>query len=315
MLMLIQNEWMKIIRRPGTLVMVGLLLLMVILTGSVIKYQQNQTTVQKQINWKTALQQQVDQSKQQLEKASMVTVPSIKRSIALNEYRIKHDLNPNQKYSMWDFVSDGSGLIQLAGLFTIIIAAGIVAQEFNWGTVKLLLIRPISRGRLLLSKYITTILFALIMLVTLFVFSLITGYLLFGTPETVVPYLKYVNGKVAEQSMISHLVVFYGIKSITMLMLSAMAFMISAVFRNSSLAIGISIFLMFTGSELTMLLASKFHWAKYILFANTDLSQYFDGVPMVEGMTFNFSLTMLVSYFILFQVLAFAVFKKRDVAA
>ena len=90
--------------------------------------------------------------------------------------------------------------------------------------------------------------------------------------------------------------------------------MISAVFRNSSLAIGLSIFLMFTGAELTGLLAMKFDWAKYILFANTDLMQYFEGVPMVEGMTLTFSVIMIVIYFILFQSLAYVVFKKRDVA-
>jgi ABC-2 type transport system permease protein len=98
-------------------------------------------------------------------------------------------------------------------------------------------------------------------------------------------------------------------------MLSTMAFMISAVFRNSSLAIGLSIFLMFTGAQFTNLIAIKFDWAKYILFANTDLMQYFEGMPLVEGMTLPFSVSMLVVYFVLFHSLAFFVFRKRDVAA
>jgi ABC-2 type transport system permease protein len=59
----------------------------------------------------------------------------------------------------------------------------------------------------------------------------------------------------------------------------------------------------------------KFSWAKYILFANTDLIQYFEGTPMVEGMTLPFSIFMLLLYFALFQLLAFFVFQKRDVAA
>jgi len=91
--------------------------------------------------------------------------------------------------------------------------------------------------------------------------------------------------------------------------------MISAVFRNSSLAIGLSLFLLFTGGQFTALLAMKFDWAKYVLFANTDLMQYFEGTPLVEGMTIPFSIIMLVLYFALFQFLTFYVFKKRDVAA
>ena len=190
---------------------------------------------------------------------------------------------------------DTSNLIQFAGLFAIIIAAGIVASEFNWGTIKLLLIRPIDRGKILASKYLAVIVFALMLLSVLFVFSSLLGLILFGTPETAVPYLNYFDGKITEQSYALHLVIFYAMKSINMIMLATMAFMISAVFRNSSLAIGLSIFLMFTGAELTGLLAMKFDWAKYILFANTDLMQYFEGIPMVDGMTLTFSMIMIVS--------------------
>ncbi|EOR25613.1 ABC transporter permease YhcI [Niallia nealsonii AAU1] len=118
-----------------------------------------------------------------------------------------------------------------------------------------------------------------------------------------------------EQSIFIHLIGFYGLNSISLIMLTTMAFMISSVFRNSSLAIGISIFLMFMGNTVTFLLANWFDWAKYLLFANTDLTQYFDGTPLVSGMTLFFSIIMLLVYFIVFIGLAFWVFKKRDVAA
>jgi ABC-2 type transport system permease protein len=59
----------------------------------------------------------------------------------------------------------------------------------------------------------------------------------------------------------------------------------------------------------------KFDWAKYILFANTNLMNYYDGTPTVEGMTMTFSVVMIIIYFLIFQALAFTIFKKRDVAA
>ncbi len=94
-----------------------------------------------------------------------------------------------------------------------------------------------------------------------------------------------------------------------------MAFMISAVFRNSSLATGLSIFLLFMGGTITAIIATKYSLAKYILFANTDLTQYMDGAPLVEGMTAGFSIIMLLIYFGVFQLLAFLVFTRRDIAA
>jgi ABC-2 type transport system permease protein len=72
---------------------------------------------------------------------------------------------------------------------------------------------------------------------------------------------------------------------------------------------------MFTGGQFTALLSMKFAWAKYILFANTNLMQYIEGTPLLEGMTMSFSIIMLIIYFVIFQFLAFYVFKKRDVAA
>lgn len=314
MLNLIQNEWMKIFRRAGTYVMIAILILIVSVTGIFMKAQDNSANTD--ANWKQVLQQENEALKRQLESSPIKTEQEYyKKQIAINEYRIEHNLPLREKYNVWSFVKDSSELILLAGLFTIIVSAGIVASEFTWGTVKLLLIRPINRSKILLSKYLTILVFAIFMLGILFVFSAVLGAILFGMPERAIPYLNYLNGKVVEQSMVVHLLIYYGLSSIEMIMLTTMAFMISSVFRNSSLAIGLSLFLMFTGGQFTALLSMKFSWAKYILFANTDLMQYVEGFPLLEGMTLPFSIIMLLIYYFIFLFLAFYVFKKRDVAA
>ena len=153
------------------------------------------------------------------------------------------------------------------------------------------------------------------MTAVLFISSALIGLILFGTGSGDSVHLAYTNGHVVEQSELLFLMKKFLLSSIDVLMLATMAFMISAVFRNSSLATGISIFLLVMGSNITSLLALKFDWAKYILFANTDLMQYVDGTPLVGGMTLGFSITMLIIYFAIFQLLAFGVFMKRDVAA
>jgi len=313
---LIKNEWMKIFKRPGTFVMIGMLIAAISLVGIVIKYQQNDKEFVQDKNWEQVLQEENNALKQQMAQSRIKTEQQFfKKEIAINDYRIKHHIPPKEKYTVWSFVKDTSQLIMFAGLFIIIVSAGIVASEFNWGTVKLLLIRPINRTKILLSKYLTVLLFALFILAILFVFSTALGAILFGMPDKAIPYLNYYNGQVTEQNIVVHLLIYYGLSSIDTMMLVTMAFMISSVFRNSSLAIGLSLFLLFTGGQFTTLLSMKFDWAKYILFANTDLMQYFEGTPMVEGMTLSFSVIMLLAYFALFQFLAFYVFKKRDVAA
>ncbi|WP_313803146.1 ABC transporter permease [Cytobacillus sp.] len=319
MIKLIQNEWMKIFRRTGTYVMIGLLLFVLTVMGGFIKYQDSKGSVPDNTDWKKGLQVQNESYQKELTEMGDAIPQEVKisyeREIAINQYRIENDISPNEEYSVWGFLADTSQMIEFAGLFTIIIAAGIVASEFNWGTIKLLLIRPIKRGKILAAKYLTVLLFGLFMLFILFAFSGILGMVLFGFPNDPVPYLNYYDGSITEQSMLLHLINYFGLKSINMIMLATMAFMISAAFRNSSLAIGLSLFLMFMGGQMTRLIAIKYEWAKYILFANTDLLQYFEGAPMVEGMTLGFSIVMIIVYFLLFQAIAFYVFKKRDVAA
>ncbi|MCL6573062.1 MAG: ABC transporter permease [Bacillus sp. (in: Bacteria)] len=309
MVNLLKNEWMKIFRRPGTYVMIAILIGITLMVGIFSKYQESDVAVDK--NWEQTLQQENKALNDQMKQTKM----DFKKEITINNYRIEHNIPPREKYHVWSFVKDASQLIILAGLFTIIVSAGIVASEFNWGTIKLLLIRPINRSKILASKYLTVLLYALLMLAILFVFSTLLGAILFGMPDQAVPYLNYSNGQVTEQNIVVHLMINYGLSSIDTIMLATMAFMISSVFRNSSLAIGLSIFLLFTGAQFTLLLAMKFSWAKYLLFANTDLSQYFEGIPMLDGMTLSFSIIMLLVYFFIFQFLAFFVFNKRDIAS
>ncbi len=307
---------MKIFKRPGTFVMIGILIVAVALFGIVIKSQQNDMDFTQDKNWEQVLQEENNALKQQMDQSQTKTDKQFyKKEIAINDYRIKHHIPTKEQYSVWSFVKDTSQLIILAGLFIIIVSAGIVASEFNWGTVKLLLIRPINRTKILLSKYLTVLLFALFMLAILFVFSMALGASLFGLPDNPLSYLNYNNGQVTEQNIVVHLLVYYSLSSIDTMMLVTMAFMISSVFRNSSLAIGLSLFLLFTGGQFTELLSMKFTWTKYILFANTDLMQYFEGTPMIEGMTLPFSIFMLLIYFLIFLFLAFFVFKKRDIAS
>lgn len=250
MINLIRNEWMKIFRRPGTYVMIGILLVIISVTGIFMKYNLIEEEPNVTEEWKPVLQQENEALKKQLESSSIkMEQEYYKKQIAINEYRIEHDIPFREKYNVWSFVKDNSELILLAGLFTIVISAGIVASEFNWGTIKLLLIRPINRSKILLSKYITVLLYALLMIGILFVFSTLLGAILFGFPEQSLPYLNYFNGKVTEQHIVVYLIIYYGLGSIEMIMLTTMAFMISSVFRNSSLAIGLSLFLMFTGGQ------------------------------------------------------------------
>ncbi|MCH1627673.1 ABC transporter permease [Ferdinandcohnia quinoae] len=312
---LIQNENMKNFRRISTWIMIGILIVATIGLGIIMNITANLSDSDNQ-SWEKNIQQQNEMHKADIanEDFPEMTKDYSKRQLAINEYRLEHNIAPIESTSMWSFMSNAAGIVSLITLFTIIVGASSVASEFTWGTIKLLLIRPVSRSKILLSKYIGTILFALISLVVLFIISFLVGGLFFGFDGSQ-PHLVYRGGAVHEVNMIWHILGVFGLKSVDLIMMSTFAFMISTVFRNSGLAIGLAIFLMFAGVNATVLLAMKFDWAKYILFANTDLSQYLTGEILIEGMTMTFSIIVLVIYFVVFNALSWLVFTKRDVAA
>ncbi|MEF2246157.1 MULTISPECIES: ABC transporter permease [unclassified Paenibacillus] len=218
--------------------------------------------------------------------------------------------------SMWEVAYlETTILYMLVTIFAVIIAASIVAEEFSTGTIKLLLIRPWSRSKILLSKYIAVLLFTLLFAVLLLAATLLVNWLcfsLFSSTST----SSDIMGLAKDESPISYLLKTYGLTFISTIMTVTMAFMLSTIFRSSALAIGMALFLLLVVNNLLMLLAAlKYKWIDYVLFIHLNLTQYLSDFPMREGMTLQFSLIVLACYWVVFVALTWYIFNKRDVAA
>jgi ABC-2 type transport system permease protein len=306
MLKLIQNENMKIYRRIGTWVMLGILVV-IVLIGAILLKKAPDTAANS--NWKSVLMQE----NVHLDSVTGMLKADATKQIAINLYRIKHNIPPVQDKSLLGFLNNSINYILVITFFVIIIGASSIANEFVSGTIKLLLIRPVKRWKILLSKYIATLLYALAMLAFLFIISFIVGSIFFGLEGVSQPYLAYTNGVVKEFNMISHLFIQYGYACVKLIMMVTFAFMISSVFRNSAFAIGTSIVLLLMGGVILHAF-SQYDWVKYILFANMDLTRYIDGTPVRSEMTMAFSIIVLIVYFVIFQIISWTAFIKRDVA-
>lgn len=308
---LLQNENMKLSQRVSTWIMYGILFVIVLLGAIIVKFGGGLTT-EVDDDWKASLQEETAELEVMNEEDEYME-GFYTDEIAINKFHLENDIEP-LPYDAWQFTMENASLSSIISLFTIIIAAGMIASEYRLGTIKLLLIRPISRTKILFSKYVTVLLFSLVMLLFLFISSMLIGSILFGINglnPTIVQ--MGVNGP-KEVSVFVEIFTQYGLNMVNLLMMATFAFMISSLFRNSGMAIGTSIFLMFTGTTVVAML-SNYEWAKYILFANTNLNQYMgNGIPMIEGMTLGFSITIIAIYYVIFLAISWLSFTKRDVA-
>lgn len=228
------------------------------------------------------------------------------------EYRLANEIEPEYSYSREAMIKDPSGLGGTVLLLTVIVAAGIVASEFSQGTIKMLLTRPVKRWKILTSKFLTVNLFGIFLMLIGYAVLILMVSLLFksGTGQDLVW-----NGKEVVEASV------WG-ESLYMLLLSfgnvfitaTFAFTIGSVFRSSSLAIGLSLFIYFSGSMISALL-SKYEIAKYLLFTHMDLTQFETGYMLVEDITMPFSLAVLAVYIVAFLVISYTTFVKRDVTA
>ncbi|GGA27477.1 ABC transporter permease [Paenibacillus physcomitrellae] len=208
----------------------------------------------------------------------------------------------------WDIFSDLTVMYLLVSVFSAIIFADIVASEFGWGTIKLLLIRPWKRGKILLSKLLAGILFSLLLTIIFIVVDLVLSFVLFhGTSSSSYP---------AGYSAFSFSMEMLFYRYIDLLVISIFAFMLSTLFRSSGIAIGLAMFILFARNIFQLLLdPERYTWVKYVLFTNMDLSRYMLGGGGTAGMTLGFSAVVLAVYVILFLAVSWIVFIKRDVAA
>lgn len=308
---LLANENTKIYRRMRTWIMVGLMVVATILVAWAIQAHQHPDA-----NWQAALTTENQQAEQSLAKNSHMpasVVEQMKQQIQVNNYYLSHNINPALQTG-WKFVITAMNLKTLLMAFILVVAGDIVASEFSAGTIKMLLTQTATRTEIILSKFLTAVSFGVFMTIVMFVSSLVVGWLFFGTAGADESHIYMgADGKIHTMSIVSNLLMQYGFLLIQMVLIVSIAFMISSIFRSSALAITISLLAYIVGSTIVGAL-SNFSWVKYILFANTDLMQYVAGGPMIHGMTLGFSITMLIIYFVVMNVLSWLVFVKRDVA-
>lgn len=219
-----------------------------------------------------------------------------------------------EQITFWTVFLTSTSLVTVVALLAIVIAGGIVSSEFSQGTVKFLLINPVKRWKILMSKYFTVITVGYIMLCILFVVMIpITGLML-GFDGFSTPYIYVSGGDVKEMPTLLYAAEQYLMKSVEMVVMSTLAFAISSLVRSTALAIGVSVFTMCIGSTVTQLLGQFGQdWARFLVFANTDLASISKGGSIFAQHSLTFAVGVLIAHMVVFLLTAWDGFTKRSV--
>lgn len=232
----------------------------------------------------------------------------------------KYDLYNDTEYqntatANYTFQNSIGTYIAIIVMIVVIVAGVSISEEFNKGTVKLLLVRPYSRTKILISKLIAVFITMLITTATILLLQFIIGGIVygFGTYMMNVVQFDFTTNSIVTLNIFAYLGLIFICKLPIFILIGTLAFALSTLFLNSPLAVALPI-LGYMGSDMINMIAIsyKWDWVKYFVTPNWDLSQYlFGGTPMFSGISVEFSITICAIYFVIMLVASIVSFKKR----
>ncbi|MBO7515286.1 MAG: ABC transporter permease [Lachnospiraceae bacterium] len=168
----------------------------------------------------------------------------------------------------WPRLARSLNALIVAGLISVVMAAGIIAKEYSAGTIKFLLINPRKRMKIFWSKYIAVLIYAAFMTALCFIFCFVmTGFFAGGYDLSAV-FINIHGGQAHSSTPWLYIWVSMSDQILSILISTTLAFTLSAVCRNSGVAVGIGIaaelisqFLLVLGTRVLPVLTRAFPYA------------------------------------------------------
>ena len=255
---------------------------------------------------------------------------NVEETVYLSEYDLKNNLKENMYLNTdsdrWVLASDSDyseiNIFFDAQLFItiaiVVIAGTIVSEEFNKGTIKLLLVRPYKRIKILIAKFIACLIILFLAYVVMALAQFILGGIMNGFNDYIGKAVVY-NFKTSSVEEISTFkyMVLSGLSILPQyLLIMTLAFSLSVLFINSPIAIALPL-LGIMGAELINELAYHYEKAKFLRFfvtPNWDLSIYLFGkLPQFEPISLPFSISVCVVYFAIMLFTSLYIFKRKEI--
>lgn len=197
-------------------------------------------------------------------------------------------------------------------LLVALVAGDVVAGEANMGTLRLLLIKPVSRTRIILVKFTASIVYSMLILIWLAIVGLGLSILLFGTGDMINP-KSDAFVLLLENDIFWRYIAAFLFAALAMIAVNALALLLSVLADNSVGPIigtmGVIIVLMiFSNLEIPL-----FNLIKPYLFTTHMIGWkgFFDNPVPVDAIAR--SAIVLGAYILIFVTAAIIIFNKKDI--
>ena len=232
-----------------------------------------------------------------------------------------------------DFFGNAGIMAIIVELLMVAIACTTLYTEYTTGSIRLLLIRPKSRSKILLSKLLTVIIYGAITMAASMLIIFVLDILLHTEKDMSVPYLLMSkSGEVIKIPAIIYTAMSVGARFFSGFVIISAVFMISALFNKGGI-----LALMFgaadvCGTWLVALICSEFAGTlktviSYTVLPYLDLSRYmgnavksfcgdvsvFNSMDITIGFNARVGVILCTAHIALFLIIAFIGFNKKQI--
>ena len=218
--------------------------------------------------------------------------------------------------------------ITVVAILMAILAGSTIAQEIATGSIKALIIAPVKRWKIFLSKFLSIAVLAILLDLLVYVITAVTIMVFYG--NGLESYYTVIGGSVTAIPFFSYMFLMTLLKIPQLIIYIILAIMLSAVTRNTAISISIAVAFSLIGSVVVNILSIFFkgQWLTFMPFQHFDLSSKIFTKPAINfGMRINmggasssipvtsltFSIIYLCVIFILMYLTAHESFTKRDI--
>lgn len=243
---------------------------------------------------------------------------SVEESFYVSKYKLENNIKEESIFAAnSSVIAEFSMPILFVIVGIVMIAGSIVSEEYNKGTIKQLLLRPYGRVKILLSKYIASIIIFLLFLLFYGIVSAVTYGIGSGFDTLLAPNIIYnfTTHSVVEMNLISCILSYVVALLPEYLLLLTIAFFISTAIGSTALSVTVTLLIYVFSSIINSLITSyNVTILKYFPTMCWDFTEYlFGGIPSFKYASFVPSVIVCCVSYIILMILTFVIFKKKNI--
>lgn len=236
----------------------------------------------------------------------------------INKYIIENKVNIDKQntlnYQLRTIVDD----YELFVIIVILIVSSIlIGEEFSRGTIKLLLVKPYSRIKILLVKYITCLIIIFLTISFLVALQLIIGGILFGVDSINLGMIVYdFNAeKVIKVNIFLYMIIRILAKLPMLIIILDLSFLFGIVLNNIIGSFSI-VMIIYTFSEVinNIIITYNLEFMKFFITLNWNFQDYlFGGMSIYKYLDLKKSMLIFIIYDIILLGIMFVSFKRKNI--